>query len=54
MIEFWITPAKRLIPLEVLAGGLRQSHWATCPFANEFRREGDSFTAAQPVQRRLF
>jgi len=55
-LEFWRTAAGKLMPLEgVLVEGiwLRASHWATCVFADEFRRP-----APKPVdpekQRGLF
>jgi hypothetical protein len=53
-IEFWETPGTRkLMPMDILAGGKRASHFATCPKAAAFRRKGDPFTAAQPVQLKL-
>ncbi|MGO9641497.1 MAG: hypothetical protein ACLP1Y_09370 [Candidatus Acidiferrales bacterium] len=41
MIEFWLTPARKWAPLERLkesAYNERGSHFATCPFADEFRK----------------
>jgi hypothetical protein len=38
-IEFWETPgARKLMPMDILAGGKRASHFATCPKAEAFRR----------------
>jgi hypothetical protein len=38
-IEWWITPAKRRMPLEHdPQTGLLLPHWATCPEARQFRR----------------
>ena len=37
-LEFWRTPENKYAPLEVLEGNKLQSHFSTCPFADEFRR----------------
>jgi len=37
-IEFWFTPDKKLHPIEETVDGLF-SHFATCPYADDFRRE---------------
>lgn len=41
-LEFWQTPAKKWAPLEPMKDDpqrRRASHFATCPFAKEFRAE---------------
>lgn len=40
VIEFWITPAKRRIPMNVMPEDSSQavSHYATCPEPERFRR----------------
>lgn len=40
-IEFWITPAKRRIPMNVMQddGAMAVSHWATCKTPERFRRK---------------
>ena len=38
VIEWWRTPAGKLIPMDVTDGGQVQTHFATCPKASQFRK----------------
>ncbi len=38
-IEFWKTPAKKLIPLDRRPDDTFMPHHATCPHADEFRKK---------------
>ena len=58
-IEFWKTPAKKLIPLDRRPDDTFMPHWATCPHAEEFRKKQASgaaqrnlFGSSNPVERR--
>jgi predicted amidophosphoribosyltransferase len=38
-LEFWRNEKKKLCPLEIMKPGYKlQSHFATCPFAESFRK----------------
>ena len=38
-IEFWKTPAGRMLPMEIESfNGIVTPHWATCPKAKDFKR----------------
>jgi len=50
MIEFWQTPAKKLIPLDRRPDDTFMPHHATCPRAAEFRKK----RAADAAQKDLF
>ena len=39
MIEWWLTPNSKYIPMDIDAHGKAEPHWASCPKAAEFRRE---------------
>jgi hypothetical protein len=41
VIEFWMTPHQRRIPMNVMDGDSAEavSHWATCPDPERFRRK---------------
>lgn len=42
LIEWWITPAGKRMPMDVtdnISSAKTQAHWATCPKAQDFRRE---------------
>jgi hypothetical protein len=58
-IEFYLTPANHIAPLEAIVSAedgkwFMESHFATCPFANEFRKpspagdQGDLFGGGKP------
>jgi hypothetical protein len=38
VIEWWITPAGKKMPMDVTDSGAVTSHFATCPKAREFRK----------------
>lgn len=38
-LEFWRTDKNKFAPLEVIEGNKLQSHFSTCPFADEFRKK---------------
>jgi len=38
-IEWWITPAGKHMPMDVTDSGKVQSHFATCPKVEQFRKE---------------
>src|SRR5690348_7281660 len=49
-LEFWTTPAGRSMPLEAVQRDgvwLLNSHWATCPFADKFRKPETKATEKQ-------
>lgn len=52
-IEFWNTPDKKLMPLEVSPDNKSEllCHFNTCPHAAEFRKPTEK---TRPVQRELF
>lgn len=55
-LEFWRTPTHALAPLEVIVidgEWLLGSHFATCPFAKEFRKRPED-SAPRPRQKELF
>lgn len=37
-IEWWISPKKKRMPFDTLAGGMLDIHWVTCPQAQEFKK----------------
>lgn len=39
IIEWWITPRGKRMPMDVQVDGSVKSHWVTCPKAADFRRE---------------
>jgi hypothetical protein len=38
VIEWWITPLGRKMPMDVTDSGKAEAHWATCPKADRFRK----------------
>jgi hypothetical protein len=38
VIEWWTTPAGKMMPMDVTDSGVAQAHWATCPKVEQFRR----------------
>jgi hypothetical protein len=53
-IEFWITPEKKLMPLEEHRGEKEITmlcHFNTCPHADEFRKTEEK---TRPIQKELF
>lgn len=52
-IEFWITPAKKLMPLENNPENKDEllCHFNTCPHAEEFRKPDEK---QRPIQKELF
>jgi hypothetical protein len=38
VIEWWITPAGKKMPMDVTDSGKAQSHFATCPKVGDFRK----------------
>lgn len=56
-LEFWITPAGRLHPLEQVMEGnawMLVSHFTTCPFADKFRKPVAPAAAPAEKQAQLF
>ena len=39
LIEWWITPAGKRMPMDITDRGQVQTHFATCPRADQFRKE---------------
>lgn len=38
VIEWWITPAGKKMPMDVTDGGKVETHFATCPKVAQFRK----------------
>lgn len=38
LIEWWITPHGKRMPMNVSEDGKAEAHWATCPQADRFRK----------------
>ena len=38
LIEWWITPNNKRMPMDVTDGRKAEAHWATCPKAAQFRK----------------
>jgi hypothetical protein len=38
-VEWWITPRGKRMPMDVHADGSCESHFATCPKAQDFRKK---------------
>jgi hypothetical protein len=52
-IEFWHTPDKKLMPLEINPDNKSEllCHFNTCPHAEEFRKPAEKM---RPIQKELF
>jgi hypothetical protein len=38
VIEWWITPNQKRMPMDVTDSGKAAAHWGTCPKAGNFKR----------------
>ena len=38
VIEWWVTPHGKRMPMDVTDSGKAEAHWATCPKVDQFRK----------------